>query len=127
MSTSPGVVYVDAAELSGRCMNQPKLVSTVLRVFCDGLRKHAQVIADAHAAGQWATLAQAAHTVKGSALNVAAKPLAATVTELENAAKAGDAARCGELARTFAELVPPTLEAATAIVQTGNGQQRAAA
>lgn len=120
-------VLIDLPELSGRCLNQPKLVSTVLRAFSDSLRKNAQALADAQRSGNFAAVAQTAHTIKGSALNVAAKPLANVVTELERAARSGDAQRTTDLANAFAQLVQPTLDAAAAILQAGTAPAQAAA
>ncbi len=117
MGHSAPQVLIELAELSARCLNQPKLVSTVLHAFSESLRRNAQTLTDAQRAGDLAAVAQWAHTIKGSALNVAAKPLATVVTDLELAARNGDAKRSAELSDAFTQLVQPTLDAAAAMLQ----------
>lgn len=71
-------------------------------------------IRDAEVAGDWASLASAAHALKSYAGNVGALGLARQLRELEFAAKAGDGATCATLLQAL-ESACAAVEAALAV------------
>ena len=97
---------IDLASLLARCGGKGALVVRLLEAFAGGLEGQLAGIAAACSGADAAALARLAHTVKGTAANLSADPLARAAGEVERLALAGelDAAAAG---------LPPLRAAAT--------------
>jgi len=94
-STSAGasLEVLDRAIIDGLCElrepDQPDPLAELIELFLRDARPRLAGMEQAAAAGDWAKLSAAAHTLKGSASNLGARQLAAGCAALEKQAKAG--------------------------------------
>jgi two-component system sensor histidine kinase/response regulator len=82
---------VDTQSALRRTGGNPKRYEMLLRKFAESA--NVQEIRDAHAAGDTATAARAAHSLKGAAANLGATALANAAADVETAIKAGQSAQ----------------------------------
>ena len=94
------------------------LVLNLLRRFIPRTRESLQRLIYAVELRDWDQAAQAAHAIKGSALNLTAKILGQTASDAEKAAREGDGEACAHWAekltgdlRDFEAIVAPFLKA----------------
>jgi len=85
----PGLDY---EALLHRCLNKTDLARRVLKLFSDSAVHTVTEIQQSLAAGDLAQVRRHAHSLKGSAANVAARPLQAIATDLERVSRAGSEA-----------------------------------
>jgi PAS domain S-box-containing protein len=78
------------------CGEDHALLEQLVATFLRTARGEWLRIEQAYAAGDGAALARAAHSLKGGALAIAARPLAALAERLEERARAGELAACGQ-------------------------------
>lgn len=69
-------------------------IDELLAVFGDSVRSEAERMHDLLAAGDLAELAKAAHRLRGAALSMGARRLAAAAAAMDAAAQANDPAAC---------------------------------
>ena len=86
-------LLLDLGELRNRCRGKTELMGTILRKFTSIADEGMSELDAAVAAGDLASTARLAHTLKGAAANLGAKRLSAAAFELENASKAEDLER----------------------------------
>ncbi len=88
----------------------------IVRLFLEQLDPQAeQIVREAHA-GELETLARNAHRMKSSAATLGASELAELLSQLEAAAREGDAAACRGLGESFSAAVEPARAAFGALV-----------
>lgn len=88
----------------------------ILQTFQHQSRQNLQTIQDAHAAGNYANLTMAAHTLKGAAGSVGAFRLADGAEKLEDAAEQADSDAVTRLCAELVHLTNATLEAISSIL-----------
>jgi HPt (histidine-containing phosphotransfer) domain-containing protein len=101
---TPPVALVEHDALAARYPGRPDFVARLLGVFASSNAGTAQRIEDAASAADWATLAELAHGLKGSAGNISATPLRQQAALTEEAARNG-APEAGHHAARLAELL----------------------
>lgn len=80
------------------------LATTMLQSWLDRLPAQRDEIQAALESGDFETLRQRAHAIKGAAANLSAMPLSRAAAELEQAARRADAPACRNLIPAFADL-----------------------
>lgn len=81
---------IDETDLLQRCMNDPEFVRQMLGIFREHAPRTLRQLHDAVDAGDWPTAARHAHTLKGSAGNVAAQSLREAALKTEKTISAGN-------------------------------------
>lgn len=115
MKHDAGAAILDFDDACTRNGVQRPLLLSAARAFAHAYGELPQQIAAQLAAGELATLGQAAHRVKGAATLLGAYRLGAAATALEQAARAGDPASLPALARAFAAELAAALAAVHAL------------
>ncbi len=117
-SPSVGPVIFDWDEAQSVFLGNRDLVLNLLRRFIPRTRESLQRLIYAVELRDWEQAAQAAHAIKGSALNLTAKTLGQTASDAEKAARDGDGEACAHWAeklavdlRDFEAVVAPFLKA----------------
>jgi len=82
--------------------SDPEFWHVLLASFAEETPRHMDAIAEALAADDFALVQREAHTIKGSAAEIAAQPLREAALALEQAAKSGDAPSAQELYNSLA-------------------------
>lgn len=80
---------IDEVDLLRRCMNDPEFVRQMLGIFREHAPKTLQQLHNAIDAADWNAANRHAHTLKGSAGNIAAWPLREAALLAEKAIAAG--------------------------------------
>ena len=93
----PGAA-VDMASLLALGRNNPEKIRRLAKIFLASTGEGVEQILAAQAAGDHAVLAQVGHRLKSSTRSVGAIHLAELMSELESAAKAGDAQQSARVA-----------------------------
>jgi HPt (histidine-containing phosphotransfer) domain-containing protein len=83
-------------------------LARIVRLFLEQLDPQAEQIEAAAHGGDHAALARSAHRMRSSAATLGATAMADLLSELEAAARDGDAAACDRLATAFADQVAST-------------------
>jgi DNA-binding NarL/FixJ family response regulator len=94
-----------------RAAMAPAAFGALVASFASGLDERVRRALALVAEGKFAEAAREAHDIVGMAGNMGAMRLSALARDLEIAGKAGDAARCGDAARTIAEVSGAALAA----------------
>ncbi len=101
----PGAA-VDMASLLALGRNNPEKIRRLAKIFLASTGEGVEQILAAQAAGDHAVLAQVGHRLKSSTRSVGAIHLAELMSELESAAKAGDAQQSARVAQAIAVYWP---------------------
>lgn len=89
---TPQLPVFDPDEVLARMMGKASLVEKVLQMFLGTTPEVLDQLGEALASGDAAAARELAHSLKGSAANIAARQFAATAACLEDAARDGDVA-----------------------------------
>jgi HPt (histidine-containing phosphotransfer) domain-containing protein len=110
------VEIFDAAALQRRVLHDEELFHDVITSFCEDLPTRIQQLRTALDAGDFSAVQRHAHTIKGTAANVAADALSALALSIEQAATSGSA----DLPRLSERLQPEfeRLRSAVALTDT---------
>lgn len=107
----PGnLTLINREELLKRCLEDTAFMHQMLRVFQDSAPTLVQELHQSVAAGKWADAKRHAHTLKGTASNLAIADLRALSIRAEERANASDTAGMSEVL----PLIDATLEGALA-------------
>lgn len=110
-TTRENAPVFDADVLTERTMDDPSLFAEVIQDFIEGTPAQVQTIEEQLTAGELERAARQAHTLKGTAGNMAAFPLHRSAFELEKAAKSGDQEAADRSITALRSTVNKTLKA----------------
>ncbi|HJV03601.1 MAG TPA: Hpt domain-containing protein [Burkholderiaceae bacterium] len=125
MNGHAGPPVLDLEDASARNGVQRPLLLSAARAFAQAYGDVPSQVAAHLAAGEQATLGQAAHRVKGAATLLGAYRLGAAAAALEEAVRAGASAPLPALARSFATELETALAAARALTADAPGTPNA--
>jgi len=92
-----GQSFFDKLELMSRCLDDADFAVEMLEIFARQLPEQLQKLTSAMSAGQAQEAAKAAHAMKGTAGNLAAKRLHVAMAELEKTLRQDDLAMANQL------------------------------
>jgi HPt (histidine-containing phosphotransfer) domain-containing protein len=107
----------DLPELLGRCLDDKDFAAEMLDIFSRQVPELMSKLNDALQQQAWADAAKAAHTLKGSSGNIAAKQMHTLAAELEHKLRAAELAGTEKLIADFRQTVDACLKAVPAASQ----------
>ena len=92
---------IDLPEVLERVQEDKELLLELFDIFEDDFQKKRQALGAAVAAGDFAKIKEATHSMKGSSGNLSAKSMHATCLQLEQLAKSNSTAGMDDLIKTI--------------------------